>query len=122
MTKQQAGENNGEVPPKVKTACGVVRNTAGKTWKQLKDAARNAIRTNDINNEQEVWGYVVRHMAKVMLLKSPLLKTPLLKSPLLKTPLLKTPLLKNPLLKYLLLTAAAAQQQQQQQQQRSQSL
>ena len=58
---EQAGATNNHVPQRVNTPGGFVQNVAHKSWTQIKDAARTAgIESSD----KDVWGYVVRFMAK----------------------------------------------------------
>ena len=61
LKTEQAGANNNEVPLRVKTPGGVVQNVARKSWKQIKDAARAA---STKSSDKDVWGYLVRFMAK----------------------------------------------------------
>ena len=58
---EQAGATNNHVPQRVNTPAGFIQNVAHQSWKQIKDAARTAgIESSD----KDVWGYVVRFMAK----------------------------------------------------------
>ena len=58
---EQAGATNNHVPQRVNTPGGFVQDVAHKSWKQIKDAARTAGIKSSYN---DVWGYVVRFMAK----------------------------------------------------------